>query len=78
MSKGKPILILIADDDPDDRMLIGDALEEARLNNPVQFVEDGVELMEFLKTGDLNGIPARVRLSPSRRFNPPTFAPPGK
>ena len=49
MSKGKPILILIADDDPDDRMLIGDALEEARLNNPVQFVEDGVELMEFLK-----------------------------
>ena len=49
MSKGKPILILIADDDADDRMLIGDALEEARLNNPVQFVEDGVELMEFLK-----------------------------
>ena len=49
MSKGKPILILIADDDADDRMLIGDALEEARLNNPVEFVEDGVELMEFLK-----------------------------
>ncbi len=49
MNKGKPIRILIADDDADDRMLIGDALEEARLNNPVEFVEDGVELMEYLK-----------------------------
>ncbi|MEM7425618.1 MAG: response regulator [Pseudomonadota bacterium] len=49
MSKGQAIRILIADDDADDRMLIGDALEEARLNNPVKFVEDGVELMEYLK-----------------------------
>ncbi len=49
MSGGKPIRILIADDDADDRMLIGDALEEARLKNPVDFVEDGVELMDYLK-----------------------------
>lgn len=48
MTDSKPIRILIADDDADDRMLIADALEEARLKNPVDFVEDGVELMEFL------------------------------
>ena len=48
MTNGKPIRILIADDDADDRLLIADALDEARLSNPVDFVEDGVELMEFL------------------------------
>lgn len=48
MSDRRPIRILIADDDADDRMLIADALEEARLNNPVDFVKDGVELMEYL------------------------------
>ena len=40
-----PITILVADDDPDDLLLIKDALDEARLNNPVDFVQDGVELM---------------------------------
>ena len=49
MSRGKPIRILIADDDADDRMLMLDAFEEANLSNPIDFVEDGVELMEFLK-----------------------------
>lgn len=36
------------------------------------------QLVEFLRNGDLEGIPARVRLSPSRRFKPPTFTPPGR
>ena len=50
--KGESVRILIADDDEDDRMLIADAFEEARLNNPVDFVEDGEELMEYLnRTG---------------------------
>ncbi|MCH8322185.1 MAG: response regulator, partial [Proteobacteria bacterium] len=44
----KPITILVADDDPDDRLLIRDALEEARLCNSIDFVEDGVELMDYL------------------------------
>lgn len=34
------------------------------------------ELEEFLTTGDLEGIPERVQLEPSRRFNPPSFEPP--
>lgn len=49
MNDAKPIRILVADDDADDRMLIGDAFEEAHLRNPVTFVEDGIELLEYLK-----------------------------
>ena len=37
--------ILIAEDDPDDRLLIKDAFEEARLNIHLRFVEDGDDLM---------------------------------
>ena len=47
MSK-RPIVILIADDDAEDRMLIHEALEESRLKNQVQFVENGEELMDYL------------------------------
>ena len=43
-----PITILIADDDPEDRMLVEDAFIESRLVNDLRFVEDGEELMDFL------------------------------
>ncbi|MCA9636513.1 MAG: response regulator [Myxococcales bacterium] len=42
------ITILIADDDPEDRLLAGEALQESRLANDVRFVEDGEELLEYL------------------------------
>ena len=45
---GKPITILVAEDDPDDRLLIEEALREARLANDLHFVEDGEELIDFL------------------------------
>jgi len=45
---GNLITILIADDDPDDRELTRDALQECRLANDVHFVEDGEELMDYL------------------------------
>ena len=45
----KPITILVADDDPDDRMLIKDAFEEARLNNEIHFVENGEQLLHYLR-----------------------------
>ncbi|MBL4720709.1 MAG: response regulator [Alphaproteobacteria bacterium] len=45
---GKNINILIADDDPDDRLLIEECLREARVSNNITFVEDGVELMDYL------------------------------
>ena len=56
-----PITILMADDDADDRMFAKDALEEARLANDLHFVEDGEELMDYLrhqgKYAELNGAP---------------------
>jgi CheY-like chemotaxis protein len=45
----KPIAIVIADDDADDRMLARDALAEARLANDLFFVQDGEELLDFLR-----------------------------
>jgi len=44
----KPIPILLADDDPDDRMLAQEALDESRLANHLYFVKDGEELMDYL------------------------------
>ncbi len=43
------ITILMADDDPDDRMLAHEALEECRIANSLHVVEDGEELMDYLK-----------------------------
>jgi CheY-like chemotaxis protein len=58
---GKPITILYADDDAEDRMLVKDAWEENRLANELHFVEDGEELLEYLrrsgKFAHLNGSP---------------------
>lgn len=45
---GNLITILMADDDHDDRMLTKDAMEEARLANSIQFVENGEELFDYL------------------------------
>lgn len=46
--RGIPVSILMAEDDPDDRLLTQEALEEARLANKLYFVKDGEELIEFL------------------------------
>lgn len=45
---GEPITILMADDDPDDCLLVRDAFRESRLANDLRFVENGEELMEYL------------------------------
>ena len=48
-SQAEPIIILLADDDEEDRMLTRDALHESRLANQLRFVENGEELMDYLK-----------------------------
>ncbi|WP_187261892.1 response regulator [Pontibacter beigongshangensis] len=48
MPEKKTIVILIADDDAEDRMMVKDALEESRLKNNMHFVENGEELMDYL------------------------------
>jgi CheY-like chemotaxis protein len=45
----KSITLLIADDDPEDCMLARDALKEGRLSNDLRFVNDGEELLDYLK-----------------------------
>ena len=58
---GRPITILMADDDPGDALLAGEALKEARLGNALRFVEDGEELMDYLyhrgRYADINESP---------------------
>ncbi len=44
----KPIHILVADDDPDDQLLMREALAENRLANSLYFVNDGEELLDYL------------------------------
>jgi len=46
---GEPITILMADDDADDRRLTRDALEESRLANDLRFVENGEQLLDYLR-----------------------------
>ncbi|GHA57168.1 response regulator [Pontibacter akesuensis] len=48
MADKKTIVILIADDDAEDRMMVKDALEESRLKNNIHFVENGEDLMDYL------------------------------
>jgi CheY-like chemotaxis protein len=48
-SEAMPITILMADDDADDRTLTKEALEEGRLMNELRFVENGEELLEYLR-----------------------------
>jgi len=45
----QPIVILLADDHEEDRMLVCEALIESRLSNHVCCVTDGEELMEYLQ-----------------------------
>lgn len=47
-ANGQPIIFLMADDDPDDRLLTKEAMEESRVLNDLRFVEDGEELMDYL------------------------------
>lgn len=44
----RPITILMADDDADDRQMTREAFEASHLANDLRFVEDGVELMDYL------------------------------
>lgn len=41
--------ILMVDDDPDDRLLFKEACEEVRLRNPLEFLENGEQLVDFLQ-----------------------------
>ena len=46
---GKPIEILLVEDEPGDAYLTAEALKSAKILNRVHLVEDGTEAMAFLK-----------------------------
>jgi len=49
MSSNKSIVILMADDDADDRLLAKDALAECQVPNALHFVENGEDLLDYLR-----------------------------
>ena len=55
----QPITILMAEDDPEDHLLTQDGFEESRLVNDLRFVEDGEELMNYLRRRGEYSAPAR-------------------
>jgi CheY-like chemotaxis protein len=61
MTQPVALTILMADDDEDDRLLARDALREAPVPATLRFVEDGGELLEYLRR--------------ERRYAPPADAP---
>jgi CheY-like chemotaxis protein len=48
-NRKKSVVILIADDDPEDCLFIKEAFQEGLLVNGLRFVEDGEELMDYLR-----------------------------
>lgn len=49
VAKSTLITILIAEDDQDDRALAEEAFLESRIHNRIEFVNDGVEVMQYLR-----------------------------
>src|ERR1019366_1605423 len=47
ISKAK--VVLMAEDDSDDRLLVKDAMAECHWEGDLHFVEDGVDLLDYLK-----------------------------
>jgi CheY-like chemotaxis protein len=45
----RPLTILLADDDEEDRDLARDALQDSRLVNEMKFVVDGQDLLDYLR-----------------------------
>jgi CheY-like chemotaxis protein len=43
------IQIVVADDDPDDRLLLKEAFEESNFEHPIDFVDNGEELLRYLR-----------------------------
>ena len=43
-------LVIVAEDDPDDRLLLDEAFQDAGVLNPRVFVSDGLHLLELLRS----------------------------
>jgi CheY-like chemotaxis protein len=58
----RPIQIVMADDDEDDRRAVAKAWKASRAANPIVFVNDGEELMDYLhRRGQFSGLATWTR-----------------
>ncbi len=62
MQQGQDLYILIAEDDADDRFLLQTAFKENGFQDTLQFVENGVEVMEHLHSVKDNQLPRFILL----------------
>lgn len=46
------LLILLAEDDQDDRLLFKNVFDKIKINHSLHFCEDGLELMDYLQSTD--------------------------
>jgi CheY-like chemotaxis protein len=49
----KKLHILLAEDDPDDRLFFEEALKEIKIKHSLTILKDGSELLKYLKEADL-------------------------
>jgi len=54
----KPKVLLMAEDDSDDRLLVKDAMGECQWEGDLRFVENGEELLDYLRRRGKYGQPA--------------------
>ena len=45
----RPVTLLLVEDDPDDCLLVREALAKSRLNSELRCLQDGEELLEYLR-----------------------------
>lgn len=48
-ARERPVTVLVAEDDPDDCLLVREAWQENRLDHDLRFVSDGEELLAYLR-----------------------------
>jgi CheY-like chemotaxis protein len=54
----KKLVILVADDDEDDQLFTREAFDESKLSVDIRFVNDGLELLDYLKQQNKYSDPA--------------------
>jgi CheY-like chemotaxis protein len=52
MNAGKPINVLLVEDDPGDTLMIKEAFQDNKVRNELSCVADGVDAMRFLRRED--------------------------
>lgn len=59
-----PLILLIAEDDPDDRLIMTEVLAESGLGTKFRFLEDGTQVMDYLhRRGEFSSPPIAPRPS---------------